>query len=209
MHIFDIRRSPDVLRTWRDIHSRSEMISTSSNAMRASLGSNDTEHVSNTGVTSPDSPFGPIDVQSNNLTDARRRWVQHCDPPQVQTSAPAFQVESDSKKVRTATVDAVREHNVVEVESEFKIGCITEEGRRQVGVSSLNRTLYFGANRFDRQKRLAPNYVTPATCLLIIGLRPLVSRLRRFGTLILTAKRLLTLNLIGFPFESRRSMNLP
>ena len=210
MHIFDIRRSPDIIKTWRDIQSQSELRSISSGAARTFLGQfappGDTQHVGNTGVSSPDFPSEAIDVQSDNLTDARRRWIQHCGPPQLHTSAPISQAENDAKSGNVATGDNVSERNVDDVESDLKAGSITEEGRRQVR-HNIQSHFVLETNEFNRQKPLAPNCATPVTCLRITKLRPPVCHLLRFGALILRARRRLIPTPIGFPCGSQKAIN--
>lgn len=132
MHIFDIRRSPDIMDTWRNIHAQSEFRPILSGAARAFVGpSDDTGHISNAGVLSPDPSSEAIYVQSSDLADARKRWVQHCNPPQLHISVPAPEAGHQAENDRPVTDIANNEHDNDGIKPEDKAECITEEGKRQ------------------------------------------------------------------------------
>ncbi|KAL1959786.1 hypothetical protein VTO42DRAFT_931 [Malbranchea cinnamomea] len=154
MHIFDIRRTPAVLKIWRDLHSRTLSQPTTSNGANMFLQRESTSvKVSKDGSAAylPSSNSTTTVVPTDSTTDPRRRWVQECDPPRldVQTSVSEPKKDLDSGKDIVGSKDSG--HNGFSPRSEGDTSYITEEGRKQAKIAGAKlreaRNLFYSISR--------------------------------------------------------------
>lgn len=203
MHIFDIRRSPDVLKTWTDIHSKTHSESVS-NAVRMffgeDVGSDDTAAPNcNPGASLLDSAVDVTSTQTNDLFGVRSRWVQRCDPPQLRIAVPAPKAEDDAPDGNACDIA---------IGPDSPTGCITAEGRRQVRYIICHLYYLLAINYFDRRKPQVLNYVAPEICSQTASPHLFRGRQEISGAHIPRTKRPSIPIMNGRLNESREAMNL-
>jgi hypothetical protein len=123
MHLFDIRRTSDVLRTWRDIHAQ-----TLSRSSFPRLG----HTAAGTGLRN----MAAVTNDSES-SDARQRWVQYCDPPRLPAMGSSSKGTSNSGEIVNAPeVDLLSSRGSASLVDD-STNYLTKEGLRQVGSYTL------------------------------------------------------------------------
>lgn len=133
MHIFDIRRSTDVLNTWRDIHmaTRSDLNRQSAGAGVGSKNLDRQAYVidapsnSDADMSLNDSRDVTSMHEADDVSDARTRWARRCNPP-------LFHDTSDAKEDNRSTGAETAGSSSEDAKGERGPSYMTAEGRKMV-----------------------------------------------------------------------------